>query len=192
MGTKWILTDDVALARKSPVNYTVVGVGVAASLLLAGVGQAQCPTPARPAVTYLRPAAPPVYEVPVVTQVVPTYVPILIPAYSFQFLPAVQPVVSGPSLATPTPPPIAEDFWPVVPGAMVGAQPISTLFQQKCVRCHSSPSRVGVDLFDAAGVLLSTANRSRMAKEVREGRMPPKAPLSQAEITSVQNWLTNP
>lgn len=177
-------------------NYTVVGVGVAASLLLVGGGYAQCPPPTRPTFVHTRPAALSVYEVPVVTQVVPTYVPILIPAYSFQFLPAVQPSYVqpslGPSSLLPTSSPAVEDFWPAVPGANVGGQPITTLFQQKCVRCHSSPSRVGVDLFDSAGVLLSTANRSRIARVVAEGRMPPKAPLSQAEITSVQNWFTNP
>lgn len=75
---------------------------------------------------------------------------------------------------------------------------VSTIFNAKCMPCHSSASRsAGLDLsdFDAArrhrSVVSGNVERSSLVRAIRSGAMPKgRQKLSDNEIKTIENWIT--
>jgi mono/diheme cytochrome c family protein len=145
----------------------------------------------------------PVAEVLVpATVVIPTYSTLLIPAFSFQFLPALTPttpapapVSAAPQLTSRSPEAADDDGWPAAAtvGA-IGANPPSAaaaalaVLRSNCAACHTSPGKAGVSLFDGRGRLVEGVDSRLVYEKVSQKLMPPRRPLSEADIRVIGAW----
>jgi hypothetical protein len=165
--------------------------------------EAQCGTPV---VRRVVPHCPPkpviiVEDPPVIA--VPAVVPILVPAFSFQFVGggnqaplAPAPVLPGPGPVPPptpapvTPAPHQQDDWPVEP---VGQVPAGVpgdhvaLLNSKCASCHTEPGSGGFSLFTAQGSLYPGADLVRAYNAVHSGKMPKRGSMTHEEKVTLFN-----
>jgi len=76
------------------------------------------------------------------------------------------------------------------------AQQAALILQANCVKCHDSIKRTaGIDLSTRAQAVASTAlnerqpERSRLLREVSEGRMPPSGKLPEQSVELLRKWV---
>lgn len=118
---------------------------------------------------------------------------LLVPAFSFQYLPAVQVQPAAARATTKQAAPLRDspravdpaDNWPSVPvNASIGgslADGAPAILKQACGKCHGQPARSGIELIDQQGSLLAGANAEEILRQVEDDLMPPKNPLSASQ-----------
>src|SRR6266404_8946952 len=90
----------------------------------------------------------------------------------------------------------------IAPSAACAAESPAAPVLQKCVRCHNGDKLAGgLDLTSRKTALSGgdsgpaltpgDAAKSLMFKQVSSRKMPPKAPLADAEIESVRKWIAD-
>lgn len=125
--------------------------------------------------------------------------PILVPAFAFQFLPALTPSIVASAAAAPQSPAFtAGQDWPVAVAFLGsasgnrGPEAALDILRNKCAACHTFPGgKSSVNILDRAGNVWGEAPRQRIAQAVADGHMPPKGPLSLNEISVIQRWASN-
>ncbi len=150
---------------------------------------------------------------PVVAVAVP--VPVLVPAFSFQYIPALQAATQQPATQAASQPnqepaqapqhreqekqqddgpPVAifeGDVKPIAKVNRFGNQAISYL-QANCASCHSGPGKGGVSIFDTQGRYSPNVAKAEIVDAIVSQRMPKGvgiAKASQTDVTMLKNWL---
>jgi hypothetical protein len=163
---------------------------------------AQCGTRSVCATSHVARVA--VVETPVVATAAAVVIqPVLVPAFSFQYVDALQTLGYGqpaqqqqqqPAAPTPAPaePAASEDDWPAAHESAASVNTSASqvhldgnlggiLRRNSCAACHTSPGKAGVVLFDAAGRYAPNVSLERIFLAVSENRMPPAAKANPAK-----------